>query len=463
MCCGYGDGDGGGDGLADGIDQLCGNAFLYDVDVRAIGDTDRYGRIYRRIVQCFIWRTIDQHIDGSDHSIIQHTRDLHGDVHGACHGGMCIGDGDGDGGGDGIADGDDQLCGNTFLYDVDIRSIGDADGYGRLHRRVIFIFSCRIEYQYIDGSDHSIDEYPRDLHGDVHGACLSGMCCGYGDGDGGGDGLADGIDQLCWNAFLYDVDIRAIGNADRYGRIYRRIIQCFIWRTIDQHIDGSDHPFFEHARYIHGDVHSTELSGMCCGDGVGYGGGDGAADGDDQLCWNAFLYDVDIRAIGNADRYGRIYRRNIQCFIYRTNDQHIDGSDHAFFEYARYVHGDVHSTELSGMCCGDGDGDGGGDGAADGDDLISRFAILHDIDSWSVGYVDGHRRLYGRVIFIFACRVNYQYIDGCDHAIIQHSRDLHGDVRGASLGGMCYGDGDGDGGGDGFADGLFIICIRSIL
>ena len=83
MYSGDGDGHTGGNGLADGFDQLCGNALLYDVDVRAIGDVNGYGGIYRRIIQCFTNRINDQHINGSDHSIIQHTRDLHGHVHSA--------------------------------------------------------------------------------------------------------------------------------------------------------------------------------------------------------------------------------------------------------------------------------------------------------------------------------------------------------------------------------------------
>jgi hypothetical protein len=133
MCIGDGDGDGGGDGIADGVDQLCGNALLYDVDVRAIGDADGHRGIYRRVIQCFTNRANDQYINGGDHSINEYAGDLYGDVHGACHGGMCIGDGDGDGGGDGIADGVDQLCGNAFLYDIDIRAVGNVDGYGRIY------------------------------------------------------------------------------------------------------------------------------------------------------------------------------------------------------------------------------------------------------------------------------------------------------------------------------------------
>jgi hypothetical protein len=197
---------------------------------------------------------------------------------------LCSGDGDGHSGGDGLADGLDQLCRDAFLYNADDRPVGDIDRYGGVHGWVIFICSCRVKYKYINGSDHAVGEHTRHVHIDVHRTCICRLCFGNGDGDGSGDGLADGIDQLCGYAFLYNADDRAVGDVDRHGGVHGRLLFICSCRIKYKYINGCDHTVDEHTRYLHSDIHDTCFCWLCGGDGDGYGGGNGLADGYDFLC-----------------------------------------------------------------------------------------------------------------------------------------------------------------------------------
>ena len=242
---------------------------------------------------------------------------------------MCIGNGDGDGGGNGLADGLNQLCGNAILYDVDLGPVCDVDGHRGLYERLIFINPCGIKYKHVDGCDHPIIEYAGHVYGDVHGAGIGRLCIGNGYGDGGGNGLADGLNQLCGNAILYDVDLGPVCDVDGHRGLYERLIFINPCGIKYKHVDGCDHPIIEYAGHVYGDVHGAGIGRLCIGNGYGDGGGNGLADGLDQLCGYAVLYDVDLGPVGDVDGHRGIHRRIVCIIAFRIKYQYINGCDHA--------------------------------------------------------------------------------------------------------------------------------------
>lgn len=118
---------------------------------------------------------------------------------------------------------------------------------------------------------------------------------------------ADGLDQLYGYAVLFDADGCAVGDLDGHGGLHGWIIFIIPCGIEYQHIDGSDHAICEHRWHVHGDVHRACIGRLRCGDGDGHSGSNGLADGDDQLCGNAILFDADDKSVGDVDGYGGIH------------------------------------------------------------------------------------------------------------------------------------------------------------
>ena len=199
-------------------DQLCRHTILYITCRCAVCNTD--GHSGRNVYSCTC-RINDQCSDRSDHTEFKYSRNIYGYLYDGRRRRMCCTDSNDIGDDNNITSSYDQLCRHTILFITGWCAVCNPDGHSR---RNIYSGTCRTDDQCRYRSNHTEQQYSRNIYGYLYDGSCRRMCCTDSDYISDGNNITCSYDQLCRHTILFITCRCAVCNTDRHSRwnIYSR-------------------------------------------------------------------------------------------------------------------------------------------------------------------------------------------------------------------------------------------------